>query len=178
MLSRYKSLNLVKLPMDPVRNPYAPGAGNPPPELAGRADIIEQATVAVKRLALGKPAKSIMLVGLRGVGKTVLLNNIKTVADTEHCQTVFVEAHDGKSLPELIIPGLRSILFSLSLKEAAKETAKKGIRALKGFLSGLNVSIGGLDLGLSVDAEAGVADSGDLEHDLPELITIIGEAAK
>ena len=164
--------------MDPVRNPYAPGAGNPPPELAGRSDIIDQATIAVRRIAFGNPNKSIILVGLRGVGKTVLLNNINVVAEREKCQTLFVEAHDGKSLPDLLVPGLRSILFSLSTKEAAKETAKRGIRVLKSFLGGLKVSVGGLDIDLSVDSERGIADSGDIEHDLPELICVIGEAAQ
>lgn len=164
--------------MDSIRNPYAPGAGTPPPELAGRADIIEDGTVALGRIAAGRPTQSLILVGLRGVGKTVLLNKLKDTADESKFKSAIIEAHEGKSLPELLIPSLRTILFSLSTLENAKDKARLGLRALKGFLGGLHVKIGDIDIGLSVDAEAGLADSGDIEADLPDLIAVIGEAAK
>src|SRR6185312_2189883 len=164
--------------MDPIRNPYAPGAGTPPPELAGRKDVIELGTVALNRLAIGKPVQSLILVGLRGVGKTVLLNKLGDVAEKAYFKSATVEATEGKSLPELLVPHLRTILYSLSTLESAKEKARRGLRALKGFLKGMQVKIGDIDFGLSIDAEKGLADSGDLEADLPALILTIGETAK
>lgn len=164
--------------MDPIRNPYAPGAGTPPPELAGRAGVIESGTLALGRIAINRPTQSLILVGLRGVGKTVLLNELKNVADGLKFKSAIVEAHEGKPLPDLLVPSLRTILFSLSRLENAKEKARYGLRTLKGFLNGLHVKVGDLDIGLSMDSEIGVADSGDIEADLPDLITVIGEAAK
>jgi Cdc6-like AAA superfamily ATPase len=147
--------------MDPVRNPYAPGAGTPPPELAGRSDLIEAGTIALRRMSIGKPTQSLILVGLRGVGKTVLLNRLADIADKSKYRTAIVEAHEGKSLPELLLPHLRTILYSLSTIESAKETARRGLRALKGFLNGLHIKINDIDFGLSIDPEKGLADSGD-----------------
>lgn len=163
--------------MDPVRNPYAPGAGSPPPELAGRAELLNQATIALRRVAIGRSAQSLVLVGLRGVGKTVLLNKIKSTADQEGFAAILVEAHEGKTLPELLVPGLRAVLYELSLVESAKEKARKGLRVLKGFLNGLTFKVNDIELGLSIDPELGVADSGDLEADLPALIEVVAEAA-
>ena len=172
----YKWIRL--LDMDRVRNPFAPGAGNPPPELAGRTEIIEAAETALGRIAIGRPSQSLILVGLRGVGKTVLLNKIKDIAE-EKCFLVMIsEVHEGKSLPALLVPSLRSMLFKLSDLENAKENARKGLRVLKGFVGALRVSIGDIEIGLSIDSELGTADSGDLETDLPELISVVGEAAK
>ena len=164
--------------MDPIRNPYAPGAGTPPPELAGRSEVLTAGTVALKRIASGRPSQSLILVGLRGVGKTVLLNKLRDTADEIGFKSAFIEAHEGKSLPELIVPSLRSILYFLSIKENAKEKARRGLRALKGFLGNINIKIGDFEVGLSVDPERGLADSGNLEFDLPDLIVAIGEAAK
>lgn len=164
--------------MDPVRNPYAPGAGSPPPELAGRGEVIEQATIALKRIALAKPAQSLVLVGLRGVGKTVLLNKIRHIADSEGYTTILIEAHEGKSLPALLVPGLRSALYELSVIENAKEKARKGLRVLKSFLNGLSIKVSEIEVGLSVDPEIGVADSGDLEVDLPALVEVVADAAR
>ncbi|MDR7037565.1 MULTISPECIES: ATP-binding protein [Methylobacterium] len=164
--------------MDPVRNPYAPGAGTPPPELAGRSDVLAAGTTALQRVAIGKATQSLILVGLRGVGKTVLLNRLHEEAETQRFKAVFIEAHEGKTLPELIAPSLRSILHSLSVIEGAKEKARRGLRGLKGFLGGLNVSINDIEFGLSMDPETGLADSGRIENDLPELVLVIAEAAK
>ncbi|WP_036292242.1 AAA family ATPase [Methylosinus sp. PW1] len=164
--------------MDIVRNPYAPGAGTPPPELAGRSSLIEDATNAIKRIAAGRPAQSLIMVGLRGVGKTVLLNRIEEIASDIGCKSSFIEAHEGKSLPELLAPKLRSILYSLSKVENAQDMARRSLRGLKGFLNGLKVTINDVDFGLSIEAEKGFADSGNIEADLPELIAMVGEAAK
>jgi len=161
--------------MDRVRNPYAPGAGNPPPELAGRSEVLETAETALARVALGRSVQFPILVGLRGVGKTVLLVRINELAEKAGYLTIDIEAHEGKTLPQLIVPGIRKALFSLSGIENAKEKARRALRILKGFLSGLTISVGDVEIG--VDAEAGVADSGDLEADLPEMLVSLGEAA-
>jgi hypothetical protein len=118
------------------------------------------------------------MVGLRGVGKTVLLNKFEEIGESARCKTAFVEAHEGKPLPELLAPKLRQILIGLSTSETAKDLARKGMRALKGFLNGLKVTVGEVDFGLSIDPEVGLADSGNIEADLPELFVAIGEAAK
>lgn len=164
--------------MDPVRNPYAPGAGNPPPELAGRSEVISSVTTALQRVAHGRYAQSIVLVGLRGVGKTVLLNKIREIAEEHHFLAIQAEAHEGKPLPELLVPGLRQLLYRLSSIESAKEKARIGLRVLKSFLNGLRVTISDIEIGLSIDPETGVADSGDLESDLPALLEAIGEVGK
>ena len=92
--------------MDPIRNPYAPGAGTPPPELAGRDDIRAQARIALGRAKVGRPTKSMLVVGLRGVGKTVLLDAIRQDAESEGIQTLWVEAPEDRSLPSIIVPQL------------------------------------------------------------------------
>lgn len=164
--------------MDVVKNPFAPGAGTPPPELAGREQLIAEAGAAILRVANGRPAQSLIMVGLRGVGKTVLLNRFEDMALAADCRTIFVEAHEGKTLAELLAPKLRQLLIALSANAAAKDFARKGMRALKGFLSGLKVTMTDVDFSLSIAKEAGLADSGDIEVDLPDLIGVIGEAAK
>ena len=162
--------------MDPVANPYAPGAGTPPPELAGRNDVLNTATVAIERISKGRNTQSLILVGLRGVGKTVLLNKINQIADDRDFLTIYIEAHEGKRLPELLIPGLRQVLYKLSTVESAKAMTRRGMRVLKSFLGGLKITIADVEVG--VDAELGSADSGDLEADLPELMLSVAEAAK
>lgn len=164
--------------MDRVQNPFAPGAGNPPPELAGRASLVEDIDVAFGRLAIGRSTQGAILVGLRGVGKTVLLVMLKDLAETKGFKVHLAEAREGTSLPELIVPGLRSILFSLSAIEGAKDLSRRAIRVLKSFVSALKVTVDDIEYGLSVNPETGVADSGDLEVDLPDLFQSIGEAAK
>src|SRR4051794_16584579 len=99
--------------MDPIRNPFSPGAGTPPPELAGRGEILEQARVLLGRVKLGRPEKSILLTGLRGVGKTVLLNTIDHYARSSGFKTVFLEAQENKALVQLLAPALRTLLFDL-----------------------------------------------------------------
>jgi hypothetical protein len=164
--------------MNRVDNPYAPGAGNPPPELAGREEIISDVKVALGRIKSGRPSQGMILVGLRGVGKTVLLTEIRDIAEKQDYSVVFIEAHEGKSLAEMLVPPLREALFSLSRIETARQLAATGIRVLKSFISSINVTIEGVSFGLSVEQEDGVADSGDLEADLPRLLEVIGDAAK
>jgi hypothetical protein len=164
--------------MDPVRNPYAPGAGSPPPELAGRGVIRSDIAIRLKRLRLGRPAKSIMMVGLRGVGKTVLLDQMRRDAESDGIQTVRIEAPEGRSLPALLAPALRLALLHLSKKEAAKEYAVRGLRALAGFVTKLKVTFKDIEVGLDYEPEPGLADNGDLEVDLATLLEQVGSAAK
>ena len=164
--------------MDPVRNPFAPGAGNPPPELAGRHEILQQADYTLARAEQGRHAKSFMIVGLRGVGKTVLLVRIQQMAEARGFRALLVEAHEDKSLPALLIPQLRQVLFALDKLGHLSESVKRGLRILKSFSEGIKVKYGDIEVGLDIDAERGVGDSGDLEIDLPALFAAIGEAAK
>lgn len=164
--------------MDPVRNPFAPGAGTPPPELAGRAMILDELTVTLQRIALGKPAQSSILVGLRGVGKTVLLVRLSEIAETIGFRTHLIEAHEEKPLSALIVPGLRQILIRLSEIERARDAARRGLRVLRSFLNSIRLTYGDFEIGLGIDPEVGSADSGDLEVDLPNLFLAVGEAAR
>lgn len=164
--------------MDAIRNPFVPGAGTPPPELAGRKAILEKARVALARIRQGRPSKSFLLVGLRGVGKTVLLNRIEEAAIGEGYKALMIEAHENKSLPALLLPGLRHLLLSLDRMENISEQVKRGLRALKSFANGVKLTVNDLEIGLDIDPEIGVADSGDLEADLPDLLLAVGEAAK
>lgn len=162
--------------MDPVRNPFAPGAGTPPPELAGRAHIIDAAEVAIQRVLQGRPSKSQILLGLRGTGKTVLLNKIEELAEKHGHVTSFIEAPEDQSLAQLLYPKLHQALRKLSAVESAKAAAHHALRALRGFASAFKIKVG--DVSISVDPEAGVADSGNLELDLVDLFLPIGEAAQ
>ena len=164
--------------MDPIKNPYSPGAGSPPPELVGRDPILEQARILLGRVKQKKPEKSMLLTGLRGVGKTVLLNEIKRMADNDGYRTIFLEAHEGKALGPLIAPHLRSLLYDLDRIAGTGDKVKRGLAVLRSFIGALKVSVGDVSIGLDIDPEKGSADSGDLEIDLPNLFVAIGEAAE
>lgn len=164
--------------MDKIRNPFSPGAGSPPPELAGREHILEQANVLLGRIRARRPEKSLLLTGLRGVGKTVLLNEIERMAQAEDYRTILVEAHEGKSLALLLAPHLRRLLFELDRLAGAGHKARRGLAVLKSFIGAIRIRVGEIDIGIDIEPEAGTADSGDLEVDLPNLFTAIAEAAQ
>ena len=164
--------------MDPIRNPYSPGAGSPPPELAGRNALREQLRVALARIQQGKQAKSVLMVGLRGVGKTVLLDQIRKDAEGTGIYALRIEAPENKSLPALLAPQLRQTLLRLSGVQAAKDGAQRALRALAGFVKGLKVSYKDIEVGLDYEPEAGLADNGDLEIDLTALLEQVGSAAQ
>ena len=164
--------------MDSIRNPFSPGAGSPPPELAGREGIMEQARVLLGRVRARRPEKSLMLTGLRGVGKTVLLNEIEHLARDAGYRTILIEAHEGKSLAVLLAPHLRRVLFELDRLAGVGNKARRGIAVLKSFVGAIKISVGEIDIGLDIEPEAGAADSGDLEVDLPSLFMAVGEAAE
>lgn len=164
--------------MDPIANPYAPGAGTPPPELAGRDPLLETVRIASQRVRKGRHAKSVLMIGLRGVGKTVLLDRMRLNAEAAGMETVRIEAPEGRSLPAMLAPQLRQTLLRLSRREQAKDLAARGLRALAGFAKALKVKFQDIEVGIDLDPEPGLADNGDLEHDLQALLEAVGEAAK
>jgi hypothetical protein len=164
--------------MDRIKNPFSPGAGSPPPELAGREGVLEQARVLLGRVKIKRPEKSILLTGLRGVGKTVLLIEIERLAQGEGYRTILIEAHEDKRLATLLAPHLRRLLFDLDRIKAAGDKVRRGIGVLKSFIGGIKVSYGDLEFSLDIEPEKGTADSGDLEVDLPNLFVAVAEAAE
>ncbi len=167
--------------MNPVDNPFAPGAGTQPPELAGRETILNEARTSIERLKVGRPTRSQILVGLRGVGKTVLLNRIREMGEEGGLEALLVEAHEDKPLPALLIPPLRKILLRLDTREHLSQKTKRGLRVLRSFIGQFKAKVKVSDLAeieLGVDAERGTADSGDLESDLGDLLIAVAEAAQ
>jgi len=164
--------------MDPVANPFAPGAGTPPPELAGREELRETVRVALERVRRGLPTKSVLMVGLRGVGKTVLLDRMRDDAEARGLHTVHIEAPESRSLPAVLAPPLRVALIRLSRNEHAKQLATRALRGLAGFARALKIKYRDIEVGLDFDPEPGLADNGDLEHDLQALLEVVGAAAQ
>ena len=163
--------------MDPVKNPFAPGAGSPPPELAGRDALLERARIALLRTKEGRHAKSLMMLGLRGVGKTVLLNRIKQVAEAEGYLTSFIEATESKPLPRLLLPELRRLLFSLNTGERVSAAARRALAIFRSFVGSLKIKVDDVEFGVDIDPAKGEADSGDLESDLAQVFIALGAAA-
>jgi hypothetical protein len=163
--------------MDAVRNPFAPGAGTPPPELAGRSEIIGRAETTLARIREGRPSKSFLFVGLRGVGKTVLLNKVQELSEARGYRAIFVEGTENKPLPTLLYPYLRHLLLSLDRMENLSEQVKRGLRVLKSFANGIKLKYQEIEVGLNIDPEPGSADSGNLEADLSELMQAVAQAA-
>jgi hypothetical protein len=164
--------------VDPIRNPFAPGAGTPPPELAGRDALRETLRIALERARIGRPAKSAMLIGLRGAGKTVLLDRVREDAEGAGIHTVRIEAPEDRSLPAMLAPQLRLALLRLSQIHAATDYAVRGLRALAGFARSLKLAFGDIEVGIDFEPEPGLADNGDLEHDLQALLEQVGLAAR
>lgn len=164
--------------MDPIKNPFSPGAGSPPPELVGRDSLLSQTKILLARVQQGRSEKSFLLTGLRGVGKTVLLNAMEQIADKLEYKTVFIEAHENKTLGLLLIPKLRQLLFSLDRMLNAGDKVRRGLSVLKSFINGVKIKYGDVEFGLDIEAEQGAADSGDMEVDLTNLLIAVAEAAQ
>ena len=164
--------------MDPINNPFSPGAGAPPPELVGRDPLLEQARILLGRVKQKRPEKSLLLTGLRGVGKTVLLNEIERMAKTAGYQSILLEAHEEKPLGELIFQALRSLLYELDRVAGAGNKVKRGLAVLRSFIGSIKLTVGDVAMGLDIEPAKGTADSGDLEIDLPNLFVAIAEAAE
>ncbi len=163
--------------MDPRTNPYAPGAGVQPPELAGRDEVIDRAAVALERIKDRRPARSVVLHGLRGVGKTVLLNKICQEAEVIGCATVAIEAPENRSLPGLLAPALRRTLLTINRGQAIWSTLARARRALASFVGTVKIKYQDVEVTIDSETAPGIADSGDLESDLIDLLTALGQAA-
>ena len=164
--------------MEKLRNPYSPGAGSPPPELVGRDSLRSDVGVSIARLVLGRYSKSVLLVGLRGVGKTVLLDQMRIDAELNKVITVRAETPERRSLPAVLAPQLRTALLKLSRVEAAKQSAMQGLGTLASFVKRLRVKYHDLELSFDTQPVEGEADTGDLELDLSELMERVGQVAK
>src|SRR5687767_3638914 len=141
--------------MDAFKNPFSPGAGSPPPELVGRDNVLEQARILLGRVRLKRSEESILLTGLRGVGKTVLLNEIERLAQAENYRSILVEAHAGKPLAALLASHLRRLLFELNRTAGAGDKVRRGLAVLKSFIGGVKITVGEVEIGLDIEPERG-----------------------
>jgi hypothetical protein len=137
----------VYFPDGPRQKPIFSRAGTPPPELAVRDDLPEQVRIALERVRAGRSTKSVLMVCLRGVGKTVLLDRIRDDAEISGIQTLRVEAPERRSLPALLAPELRQALLRLSQNEKARELARRALRGLAGFVGALKVKYDDIEVG-------------------------------
>ena len=159
--------------MDELANPYRPGAGTPPPALLGRDELLNRFGITVRRAVAGRPGKSLMPIGLRGVGKTVLLNRFREIAEQEGLKVGMIEAPESGNFPSLLAARLRRVLYELS-SGAVSHAVTKALRVLKTFSYQLP---DGSRLSIDLDALRGFADSGHLPDDLGDLLVAVGEAA-
>lgn len=160
--------------MDPVANPYRPGAGTRPAVLAGRDDVIAKAKVLLGAVKAGAPQRSLMFYGLRGVGKTVLLNTIEDVATEEGYKVDHLEMSETDDFRRVIAKSVRKVLLQVSTVDNLKDKAKRALGILKAF----SIAIpDGPELRIDVDAVVGTADTGDLDSDIVDLMLALGEAA-
>jgi hypothetical protein len=161
--------------MDPVRNPYSPGAGTRPPALVGREREIDAMDIALQRLLLGRDGRSEMLTGLRGVGKTVLLNEFEHLADARGYFHEHIEVSEDGELPPRLAAAFRRVLLSMDARRRIGERVHRALGILKAFTIRLP---DGVELNIDVDPVHGPADSGDLATDLAGLFVELGEVAR
>lgn len=133
--------------------------------------------MAVERTRRGLPAKSLLMVGLRGVGKTVLLDRMRENAETTGLVAISIEAPENRSLPSMIAPQLRQAMLRLSRIERAQALSQRALRALAGFVGALKLKYEDIEVSLDLEPEPGLADNGNLEDDLPALVDAVGQAA-
>ena len=165
--------------MDPRKNPYAPGAGTPPPALVGREALLDACTIAVDRIKNRLPAKGQMITGLRGVGKTVLLNRFFRIAERHGLESVLIEAPEDGEFLKTLAKELRRTLLKLESRGAVTDAIKRAIGALMNFSVTAGVDqTGSLEFGIKPTGELGIADSGDTEIDLRDLFSALGEVAE
>jgi hypothetical protein len=165
--------------MDPIRNPYAPGAGQRPPELAGRDDQLQAFDVVLQRVAAGRPERSLILTGLRGVGKTVLLNSLRSSAVRASWGSGKLEARPDQSLRRPLSSALHTAVRELGHPQIEESDHVLGV--IKSFAQ-RDAGVGAVlrdrwSPGIDAPAVRGRADSGDIEIDLVELLTDIGGLA-
>lgn len=162
--------------MDPVQNPFSPGAGTPPPELAGRGELLEEARIMIGRTLNGRSTQGMLMTGLRGVGKTVILNELMRMAEEQGVLPLYVEATAESTLSELLASELKKLFFTLNRIAGAADKVKKGLVVLRNFIGTIHLNVG--DIGLDIEPFAGIADSGNIEADLADLFECVAEAAK
>jgi hypothetical protein len=160
--------------MDEFENPFSPGAGTPPPAFVGRDGLIKRYLVALRRTKSGRPGKSIMPIGLRGVGKTVLLNRFHEMAQEHDLAATFIEAPETGDFKSILAARLRTILLELD-KGPVSRAVKRALGTLKSFTYTLPDST---SISLAVDAIEGTADSGVLADDITDLLVAVGQAAQ
>lgn len=163
--------------MDRFENPYRPGAGSAPPALVGRDDLIDDFEITMRRALDRRPGKSCVLLGLRGVGKTVLLNRFSRIAEQQKVKVGFIEASEGGGFPELLAVRLRRILLELE-QGAARRALSAVRRALSVLVSFSHTFADGASVAVSFEPLTGQADSGVLSEDLTDLLVAVGEAAE
>jgi len=162
--------------MDSMNNPFAPNAGSRPPELVGRDDLLEAARVLMGRTQLRRSAQSILMTGLRGVGKTVLLNEIMRMAEgSGNVVPVYMEACESRTFAEMLASPLRQALLKMNRLAGAKTKVLQGLSALRNYLGTVKISFG--EIGIELEPLVGIADTGDRQFDLIELLTAVAEAA-
>ncbi len=168
--------------MDPVRNPFAPGAGQRPPELAGREKEVAAFDVVLERVARGRPERSLVLTGLRGVGKTVLLGELRSMAIRRGWGAGKIEARPDAGLRRPLSAALHRAVRDLAVRHRAPDRVEYVLGVLKAFALRANPSDSKLrdrwQPGIDVPPTQGRADSGDIEIDLVELFTDVAELAQ
>ncbi|GHF11490.1 ATPase [Amycolatopsis deserti] len=167
--------------MDPIRNPFAPGAGQRPPELAGRERELTAFEVVLQRVARGRPERSLVLTGLRGVGKTVLLGELRSMAVKHKWGAGKIEARPDAELRRPLSAALHRAIRDLAVRHRAPDRVEEVLGVLKAFALRSNKADAKLrdrwQPGIDVPAAQGRADSGDIEIDLVELFTDVAELA-
>ena len=162
--------------MDKIIIPFSPNAGSRPPELAGREAVFEDIRVFLGRLPLKRSVQSVLFTGLRGVGKTVLLNEIVHLAEQQgNVLPVYLEASENRPLGEMLASPLRMALLKIDRMKGAKEKVRRSLAGLRNFVGTIKVKFG--DVGIELEPAAGLADSGDLQFDLIELLSAVADAA-
>ena len=161
-----------------MRNPYNPGAGRPPPALVGRGRELETFDIAIQRLTLGRSAKSQLLTGLRGTGKTVLLREFGRIADHHDWAHEKIEATEDLAFVEGISILVSGALLRLRVRDQIRDRASRALGALTAFRVAYRVPDIGIDVDLGVEPAVGRADTGILAEDLAELFIEVGDAAR
>ena len=162
--------------MDRMMNPFTPGAGAIPPELAGRGESIDDGRVLSGRTLNGRYEKSLMLIGLRGVGKTVLLKYMAESARKEGVVPLMVEVREPESAVEELAVRLKEVLSSIDFSCKVKSSVNFAFSALRNFVKSISVNIG--EVGITVETAPGVGDTGNMEFDLSEVLKAAARAAR
>jgi hypothetical protein len=168
--------------VDPVRNPFAPGAGQRPPELAGRDRELDAFDVVLERVARGRPERSLVLTGLRGVGKTVMLGELRSMAMHAGWGAGKVEARPDAELRRPLSAALHRAVRDLAVRHRAPDQVEHVLGVLKAFALRATATDAKLrdrwQPGIDAPTVSGRADSGDMEIDLVELFTEVAELAR